>query len=162
MTTRWLDDEEQATWRAWLAATRRLDDALDRQLRRDSGMPHSYYEVLVRLSEADGRRLRMGELAEAVGASRSRTSHAVARLEDLGWVARRPCPDDRRGQDAVLTEAGHAALVDAAPGHVATVRALLFDALSPRQATELRRLCTAVLAGIAEAEASTETTQARA
>ncbi|MFB9541936.1 MarR family winged helix-turn-helix transcriptional regulator [Micromonospora sagamiensis] len=138
--TRWLDPDEQRTWRAFLAASRTLMETLDRELQRDAGMPHAYYEILVRLSEAPGRELRMTDLALASGSSRSRLSHAVARLEAAGWVRRRDCPTDRRGQLAVLTDAGFAALAAAAPGHVEGVRRHLFDALSPAQVDQLRRI----------------------
>ncbi|MFG1951181.1 MarR family winged helix-turn-helix transcriptional regulator [Micromonospora sp. NPDC048830] len=138
--TRWLNADEQRTWRAYLTATRALMETLDRELQRDAGMPHAYYEILVRLSEAPGRRLRMSELADATGSSRSRLSHATARLEACGWVRREACPTDRRGQVAVLTDAGFAALAAAAPGHVEAVRRHLFDALSPAQVDQLRRI----------------------
>ncbi|MER5703332.1 MarR family transcriptional regulator [Micromonospora sp. NPDC002296] len=138
--TRWLDPDEQRTWRAYVAATRALMDTLDRELQRDSGMPHAYYEILVRLSEAPDRRLRMGDLADATGSSRSRLSHAAARLEASGWIRREDCPTDRRGQVAALTDAGYAALAAAAPGHVEGVRRHLFDALSPAQVDQLRRI----------------------
>ncbi|GLY21435.1 MarR family transcriptional regulator [Micromonospora sp. NBRC 101691] len=138
--TRWLDPDEQRTWRAFLAASRALMEALDRELQHDAGMPHAYYEILVRLSEAPGRELRMTDLALASGSSRSRLSHAVTRLEAAGWVRRRDCPTDRRGQFAVLTDAGFAALAAAAPGHVEGVRRHLFDALSPAQVDQLRRI----------------------
>ena len=65
-------------------------DVLDRQLQRDADMPHAYFEVLVRLSEAPDRSLRMSELADLTLSSRSRLSHAVARLEERGWVVRTP------------------------------------------------------------------------
>ncbi|MCX5070376.1 MarR family transcriptional regulator [Micromonospora lupini] len=138
--TRWLDPDEQRTWRAFLAASRALMDTLDRELQRDAGMPHAYYEILVRLSETPGRQLRMSDLAEAAGSSRSRLSHAVARLEAAGWVRREDCPTDRRGQIAVLTDEGFAILAAAAPGHVEGVRRHLFDALSPAQVDQLRRI----------------------
>jgi len=138
--TRWLSPDEQATWRAFLRASRALFDTLDRELQRDAGMPHAYYEILVRLSEAPERLLRMSELAEATGSSRSRLSHAVARLEDTGWVRRATCPTDRRGQLASLTAAGAAALASAAPGHVVGVRAHLFDQLDPEQVAQLRTI----------------------
>ncbi|MBQ0904564.1 MarR family winged helix-turn-helix transcriptional regulator [Micromonospora sp. U21] len=138
--TRWLDPDEQRTWRAFLTASRALMDTLDRELQRDAGMPHAYYEILVRLSEAPDRRLRMSELAEATGSSRSRLSHAVARLEAAGWVRREECATDRRGQVALLTDAGFATLAAAAPGHVEGVRRHLFDALSPAQVDQLRRI----------------------
>ncbi|MEV4812222.1 MarR family winged helix-turn-helix transcriptional regulator [Micromonospora avicenniae] len=138
--TRWLNQDEQRTWRAFLAASRGVMDALDRELQRDAGMPHAYYEILVRLSEAPERRMRMSELAELTGSSRSRLSHAVARLEAAGWVRREDCPTDRRGQVAHLTEAGFETLAAAAPGHVEGVRRHLFDALSPAQVDQLRRI----------------------
>ncbi|MGC4789733.1 MarR family winged helix-turn-helix transcriptional regulator [Micromonospora sp. DT178] len=138
--TRWLDPDEQRTWRAYLTASRALMEALDRELQRDAGMPHAYYEILVRLSEAPRRRLRMSDLAEASGSSRSRLSHAVARLEAAGWVRREECPTDRRGQIAVLTDEGFATLAAAAPGHVEGVRRHLFDALTPAQVDQLRRI----------------------
>ena len=138
--TRWLTDDEQRAWRAYLAASRALFDALDRELQHDAGMPHAYYEILVRLSEATGRTLRMSELAEAAGSSRSRLSHAVARLEEAGWVRRRTCDTDRRGQLAELTDEGFAALAAAAPGHVEGVRRHLFDALTPAQVRQLREI----------------------
>jgi DNA-binding MarR family transcriptional regulator len=142
-----LDDEEQRTWRAFLAATRLVFDNLDRELQRDAGMPHAYYEILVRLSEAPERRLRMSELADATSSSRSRLSHAVARLEEAGWVRREECATDRRGQLAGLTEAGFEALRSAAPGHVQGVRAHLLDRLSPAQLRSLREISETVLDG---------------
>ncbi|SCF37829.1 transcriptional regulator, MarR family [Micromonospora mirobrigensis] len=138
--TRWLDADEQQTWRAFLASSRALMETLDRELQRDAGMPHAYYEILVRLSEAPGRSMRMSDLADATGSSRSRLSHAASRLEAAGWVRRDECPSDRRGQLAVLTDDGFAALAAAAPGHVEGVRRHLFDALSPAQVDQLRRI----------------------
>jgi DNA-binding MarR family transcriptional regulator len=132
-----LDQQEQRAWRNYIEATTMLLDALDRQLQQDSGMPHGYYEILVRLSEAERDTMRMSELARATRSSRSRLSHAVARLEERGWVRRRDCETDRRGQLAQLTPAGRAALADAAPGHVATVRAHLIDRLSAEQVRQL-------------------------
>lgn len=139
---RWLDDEEQAAWRALLAFVARLDDDLDRQLRRDAGMPHAYYQVLAMLSEAPGRTLRMSRLARVTLSSPSRLSHAVARLEEKGWVRRDQHPTDRRGALAVLTDEGLAALSAAAPGHVEAVRELLFDRLDRSQVRALRQIFT--------------------
>jgi DNA-binding MarR family transcriptional regulator len=137
VSTRWLNADEQRAWRAYLDSTIRLVDALDRQLQRDADMPHAYYEILVRLSEAEGRSLRMSELAAATHSSRSRLSHAVSRLEERGWIERQDCPTDRRGQLAALTDAGFAVLAAAAPGHVAAVRRLLVDRLTPEQLQQL-------------------------
>ena len=144
--TRWLDEDEQRTWRSFLWAGRLLFDRLDRQLQHDAGLPHAYYEILVHLSEAPGRTLRMSELAATSLSSRSRLSHAVARLEEAGWVARRACPTDRRGSFAHLTDAGLARLVEAAPGHVEAVRTHLFDQLTIEQQHALRDISDALLA----------------
>jgi DNA-binding MarR family transcriptional regulator len=146
--TRWLSEDEQATWRAYLAATTLLSARVQRELLRDANLPHAYYEILVRLSEAPGRTLRMSDLADAADSSRSRLSHAIAKLEEQGWVRRDLCPTDRRGSFAVLTDAGFTALESAAPGHVEAVRTLLFDRLTPEQATQLRTICDAVLTGL--------------
>ncbi|MEV5822433.1 MarR family transcriptional regulator [Micromonospora haikouensis] len=148
--TRWLNPDEQRTWRAYLAASRALMEKLDRELQRDAGMPHAYYEILVRLSEAPDRRLRMSDLADATGSSRSRLSHAAARLEASGWIRREDCPTDRRGQIAVLTDAGFATLAAAAPGHVEGVRRHIFDALSPAQVDQLRRISETMLDHLTE------------
>ncbi len=137
---RWLDDHEQRVWRTYLLATRLLDEQLERDLQHHAGMPFHYYDVLVRLSEAPGHSLRMSELADRSRSSRSRLSHAIARLQRAGWVERRSCPTDGRGALAVLTEHGMAALHAAAPRHVESVRSLLFDAFSDHEIAELGRL----------------------
>jgi DNA-binding MarR family transcriptional regulator len=149
-TVRWLDAEEQRVWRSFLEASRVLFDALDRQLQADAGMPHAYYEILVRLSETPDRTMRMSELADSLSSSRSRLSHAVARLEERGWVRRQADPADRRGQWAFLTEDGFAALAAAAAGHVSAVRQNLFDALAPDDVAALGRISGAVRAQVAE------------
>lgn len=143
--TRWLDEREQLTWRSYLTATRLLFDQVERQLQQDSGLPHAYFEILVRLSETPGRSLRMSDLASTSLSSRSRLSHAVARMEEAGWVRRRPCPSDRRGQLAELTDEGMAKLESATHGHVEQVRSLLFDALSPDQQEALRQVSDAIV-----------------
>jgi DNA-binding MarR family transcriptional regulator len=143
---RWLDDDEQRTWRAFIAAFRLLFEQLDRELQRDAGIPHTYYEILVRLSEAPERSLRMSQLADRTDSSRSRLTHAVDRLEERGWVRREDCPTDRRGQLAVLTDAGMATLRAAAPIHVEGVRAHLFDQLTAEQVAQLRTISDRILA----------------
>jgi DNA-binding MarR family transcriptional regulator len=146
--TRWLTAREQRAWRAYLEATTMLFDALDRQLRADAGMPHAYYEILVRLSESDTRALRMSELADRTRSSRSRLSHAVARLQDRGWVERSEVATDRRGQLAHLTDAGLAALTAAAPGHVVAVRAAVVDRLTAEQIDQLAAIGEAIAGGL--------------
>jgi DNA-binding MarR family transcriptional regulator len=135
--TRWLTPAEQHTWRAYLQATQQVQAQLDRELERDAGMSSAYYQILVMLSEAPNRTLRMGDLAERTWSSRSRVSHAVDRLEDRGWVQRLSCPTDKRGAFAVLTDAGFAVLAEAAPKHVESVRRHVFDRLTVEQVEHL-------------------------
>lgn len=137
---RWLDVEEQKAWRAWLYSSQLLHDRLDRELTHQTGISHAYYEILVALSETSGQMMRMSELADRCLSSRSRLSHAVSRLEERGWVRRQVCPEDGRGQLAVLTEEGFAALESAAPVHVESVRANLFDQLTAEQVAAMRDL----------------------
>lgn len=148
----WLSADEQQAWRTFLEATTLLMDALDRELQAESGLPMSYYEILVRLSEQTDHRLRMSELARSSQSSRSRLSHAVARLEEAGWVTREACPTDRRGAFAVLTEKGLNALAGAAPGHVASVRRHLFSRLDADQVAALHTLSRAVLTPLEQAQ----------
>jgi DNA-binding MarR family transcriptional regulator len=143
--TRWLNDEEQVTWRAFLEANRIVFEQVESQLQQEAAIPHTYYEILVRLSETPGHALRMSELAERSLSSRSRLSHAAARLAAMGWIERFDCPTDRRGQIAQLTDAGFAALEQAAPGHVSTVRSVVFDALTTEQVAQLRTISEALL-----------------
>ena len=135
---RWLSADEQLAWRAWMYSTLLLQDRLDRDLTHQSGISHAYYEILVQLSETEGRMMRMSQLADSCLSSRSRLSHAVSRLEERGWVRRQICPEDGRGQLAVLTDEGFAALEAAAPVHVEGVRTHLFDQLTPEQVASMR------------------------
>ncbi|MFI8188289.1 MarR family winged helix-turn-helix transcriptional regulator [Streptomyces sp. NPDC085946] len=150
MTTRWLTPEEQRAWRAYLAASLLLEDALDRQLQQDAGMPHLYYSILAALSESSGRRLRMTDLAERLKITRSRLTYAVTRLERDAMVRREACPSDRRGSVAALTDEGLAVLERAAPGHVETVRTSLFDHLSAEQVGQLEEICSGVVRALGE------------
>lgn len=153
---RWLTDEEQHVWRAYLHATTLLEDHLDRQLQRDAGMPHIYYGLLVQLSQAPRRRLRMTELAKSAKITRSRLSHAIARLEKSGWVRRENCPSDKRGQFARLTDEGMEVLRRTAPGHVAAVRQALFDRLSPDQVKQLGAIMRVMAEGLEPAGADAD------
>jgi len=139
--TRWLSREEQAVWRAYLVATSMLTTRLADDLEAATGLTNGDYELLVQLSESEGRRLRMTALASRSLSSKSRLSHAVSRFEARGWVRREQCEDDRRGAWAVLTDEGFAVLEAAAPLHVENVRRHLFDPLSEAEITELGRIC---------------------
>jgi|tagenome__1003787_1003787.scaffolds.fasta_scaffold20963527_2 DNA-binding MarR family transcriptional regulator len=144
--TRWLDDDEQRAWRAFLGMSALLPTALDQQLQRDASLSHASYIVLAMLSEAPGRARRMSELAALANSSPSRLSHTIARLEERGWVQRVKSPDDGRGNLAVLTDEGWQVVVETAPAHVESVRRLVFDALTPSQVRQLEVISEAVLA----------------
>ena len=145
---RWLSAAEQETWRAFLAATRLLFEELERQLQQEAGIPVTYYEILVTLSEAPDRTIRMHDLADLTRSSPSRLSHAVSRLEEAGWVERVSCATDRRGALAHLTDKGFAALEAAAPGHATAVRRYVFDRITPEQSDELGRILAVIRDGL--------------
>jgi DNA-binding MarR family transcriptional regulator len=142
---RWLDEQEQHTWRTWLAVAELVPRTLDAQLQRDAGLTHPAYVVLAMLSEAPDRSRRMSELARVANQSQSRLSHTVARLEERGWVERVRAEDDRRGNVAVLTDAGWDVVTRVAPGHAEAVRDAMFAALSPEQVVALGDALSAVL-----------------
>ncbi|MFE9424068.1 MarR family winged helix-turn-helix transcriptional regulator [Kitasatospora sp. NPDC006697] len=130
---RWLDEQEMAAWRGFLAASNLVGRRLEQQLKDDAGLSHMQYEILVHLSAAPGRALRMAELADRLVTSKSGLTYQVAQLEKAGLVGRRSCPSDVRGVFAYLTDQGMDALREAAPGHVAAVREALIDVLDREQ-----------------------------
>ncbi|MEU6258810.1 MarR family transcriptional regulator [Streptomyces sp. NPDC047043] len=156
MTTRWLSPKEMRAWRAYVTATHLLEDALDRQLQQDAGMPHLYYSILANLSDEPERRLRMTDLAERTQITRSRLTYAVARLEKDGLLRRENCRWDKRGSIAALTEEGMAVLERTAPGHVETVRTFLFDKLSEEQVEQLEAICSGIAEGLQEARPASD------
>lgn len=131
------DPDELEIWSALATLLEWLPAALDAQLQRDSGMSHFEYGLLFALSRAEGEALRMSTLADYANGTLSRLSRAVARLERRNWVRRAPDPADGRITIASLTDAGRAAALAAAPGHVALVRRVVFDSLSPAAARQL-------------------------
>jgi DNA-binding MarR family transcriptional regulator len=142
---RWLDRTEMAAWLPLVRLVTLLPQRLDRQLREDAGIGHVYYQVLAMLSEAPDGQLRMSELAGLTATSPSRMSHAVAALEERGWVVRCPAEQDGRGQLTRLTAAGRTAIEQLAPGHVAEVRRLVFDPLTDDEVDQLARITTKLL-----------------
>lgn len=142
----WLSPDERRAWLGLVALAELLPARLDQQLQRDAGLTHFEYQVLAMLSEAPGRTLRMTALARRTNATLPRLSHVVKRLEQRGLVERAGCPEDRRATNAHLTDAGWDVVVDAAPGHVRTARALTVDALTPEQVAQVAQLTAAVLA----------------
>ena len=143
-STRWLDDGQQRSWRALVMGMTLLTDRLDDDLRRAFGISLTEYEILVRLSERDGRRLRMAQLADALAHSRSRVTHTVTRLENAGLVQRSSSPDDGRGVICGMTEAGWELLRAMAPVHVEGVRDHLVDLVSGADLDAVGRVMDAV------------------
>lgn len=145
---RWLDPEQQRTWQTLAGMMVRLPAAIDAQLQRDAQVSHFEYQVLAGLSMAPDRTLRMSVLASFAEGSLARLSQVVARLEKRGWIRRTPDPDDGRFTLAILTDAGWDKVVATAPGHVAEVQRLVFDALTRAQQRQLgdigRRIVRAV------------------
>ena len=133
----WLTAEELDSWLSVVRLMTWLPWSIDQQLQRDSNLAMVEYQVLAMLSESPRRTMRMSSLAEVTNASLSRLSRVVKRLEDRGFVRREPDATDGRFTNAILTDTGFDALVDAAPGHVAHIRSLVIDVLSSEQ---LRRL----------------------
>lgn len=129
--TRWLDGDEQTAWRTLLRHQVYVLDRLDSELVAQHGLGLADYEILVQLSDAPDRRLRMAELAAGALVSRSRLTHRVDRLAAEGFVERQPCPTDRRGMFAVLTAKGATLLGQAARTHVESVRRYVIDPLRP-------------------------------
>lgn len=144
--TPWLTTDQQKIWRSFLGATTVLTDRLDRDLRTNHGLSMPEYEILVRLSEAPDRSIRMAELADAVSHSRSRVTHTISRLEREGYVFRGQCSDDGRGVSAVMTDEGFAALERAAHTHVRGVHDYLIANASPEDFEALGRVMAAVQA----------------
>lgn len=145
MDVPWLTEEQRQAWVKLVAVVELLPGVLEGQLRRDSGLTHFEYFVLAMLSEAPDHTLRMTALADRTNATLPRLSHVVSRLEGRGLVERLPCPEDGRATNVHLSDEGWSTIVAAAPGHVATVREHVIDALTPAQVRQLDSITTALL-----------------
>lgn len=142
--TRWLDDDQQQSWRALVMGMTLLLGRLDDDLRRGCDLSLVEYEILVRLSEREGRRMRMAQLADALAHSRSRVTHTVTRMEHAGLVVRDRSPEDGRGVVCQMTERGWELIQRMAPLHVAGVREHLVDLVSPEDFAAVGRVMNAV------------------
>jgi DNA-binding MarR family transcriptional regulator len=142
--SRWLTAQEQQAWLAFINTSHLLERRLDQQLEHDAGLSHLQYDILVGLAAAPDHELRMSELATMLLDSKSKLTYQIDRLERAGLVRRRSCPNDLRAVYAVLTDAGRRKLEQAAPSHVATVRELFVDILTPAQLTMLAEVLGAV------------------
>jgi DNA-binding MarR family transcriptional regulator len=139
--TRWLSDDEMRAWLKLTGVMLKLAPTLDSQLQRDSDLTHFDYLCLAMLSESDDdRTLTMSALAQRTNASLSRLSHVITKLEKRGFVCRAPSPTSRRVTLVRLDDDGWDVLVKAAPGHVETVRSLVFDGLAPEEVAALERV----------------------
>lgn len=138
--TRWLDTEQQQTWRAYIMGSQLLLDRLDRDLRVEHAISLTEYEILVRLSEVPEHRMRMALLADALCHSRSRVTHTVARMERAGLLTRSAALDDGRGVEAVMSQEGLTRLVAASRTHVEGVRRNLVDLAAPEDYAALGRV----------------------
>ncbi|KQP25974.1 MarR family winged helix-turn-helix transcriptional regulator [Aeromicrobium sp. Leaf272] len=147
--TPWLDADQQQWWRSYMGGTTVLIDQLDRDLRAAHDLSMAEYEILVRLSEADDRSIRMAELAAAVSHSRSRITHTIARLERDGIVRRTASCTDGRGVSAVLTDHGYEVLGQAAHTHVRGVHEYLVSRCSREDLEAVGRVFEAVRDGLA-------------
>ena len=128
-SAKWLTPAEESAWRKYIVASRRMYEALDEDL-TSHGLSLSDYEILVHLSDAKDRSLRMSELADKTILSRSRLSHRIKYMEGKGWVERQKCASDKRGTWAVMTTKGWNTIVKAAPDHVASIRKRFIDQIS--------------------------------
>jgi DNA-binding MarR family transcriptional regulator len=128
---RWLTAQQERVWRRWLTLNARLLATLHKELQDNAGLSMPDYEVLVHLTDRPEGRMRVMDLARLLQWERSRVSHHVTRMERRRLVQRVECAEDGRGAFIVITPEGRAAIEQAAPGHVNTVRRLVFDALTP-------------------------------
>ncbi|MFD7438340.1 MarR family winged helix-turn-helix transcriptional regulator [Streptomyces sp. NPDC059861] len=135
---RWLTPEEREIWQQFAMMVHRLPAALGAQLQQDADLSYIEYYVLAGLSDQPEHRMRMSELAILANSEQSRLSHMISRLERRGLVRREPDPINGRYTQAILTDAGHALLTEAAPAHVARVRDLVFDVLDTAELGNLR------------------------
>ena len=145
---KWLTAAELESWLSVVRLLTWLPWSIDQQLQHDSNLGTVEYQVLAMLSQSPRRTMRMSSLAEVTNASLSRLSHLVKRLEGRGLVCREPDPADGRFTNAILTDEGLRTLTDAAPRHVAHVRSLVIDVLSPEQLRRLGRDADRIVARI--------------
>jgi DNA-binding MarR family transcriptional regulator len=141
----WLDDAEARAWRGYMRMRTLLHAQIVRDLAREAGLSGPDYDVLSNVSEAEGRRVRLGDLAARMAWSKSRLSHHITRMERRGLVTREDCSSDGRGAFVVLTDAGLRAIQAAAPGHVASVRRHFIDLLSREQLDALAEISQTVV-----------------
>ena len=150
--TPWLSTQEEHLWRAWTQLNVELSATLQREMQSDAKLSLSDYEVLVHLTDSPEGRVRVSDLARLLQWERSRVSHHLTRMERRGLVERSECAEDGRGSFIAVTAAGRSANEEAAPGHVAAVRRLVFDALDETEVSCLSGAIDKMLAGLHEVD----------
>lgn len=135
-----LSADEERLFHAFYLMRRGFDRTLDAQLQRDDGISISELEVLMALVRSPGRRLRVRDLVALTGWEKSRVSHQVTRMVSRGFVERQDCAEDRRASWIQLTGEGRRVVVRALPEHTATIRRILFDAITPEQQEALLQI----------------------
>lgn len=129
--------EQLHVWRAFIETADVLRSRLASRLQDESELSSGDYQVLLALSEAEGRQLRSSELAAQIGWERSRLSHHLGRMQSRGLVARTRCADDPHGVDVTISETGLQAFRAGSVPHLRAVRELFLDALSPAELTQI-------------------------
>ncbi|MDF2507995.1 MAG: MarR family transcriptional regulator [Microbacterium sp.] len=129
--------EQLRIWRGFIETGELLRSRLAAQLQSESGLSSGDYQVLLALSEAEGRTVRSSELAALIDWERSRLSHHLGRMEKRGLIRRVPCADGVHGVDVLLTESGAEAWRAANVPHLRAIRNLFVDALSPKQLAQV-------------------------
>lgn len=134
-----LSETQLRHWRTFIESSWALHTTLEDELRAATGLSMNDYHVMIALADAPGRRIRMGELASRLVFSPSRVTYQITSMIKRGLVSKEPCPDDKRGFEAVLTEKGLAALREAAPAHLETVRTSFIDHLDEEELAVIGR-----------------------
>jgi DNA-binding MarR family transcriptional regulator len=143
-----MSDTDVAAWAALLRVHANLVPLLDRELQAACGLPLTWYDVLLELNSAPGRRLSMSELGQVAVVSRTRASRIVDQLAAAGLVGRESNPDDRRSAYATITEAGRSRLRAAAPVYLAGIRRHFTDPMTTRESQAVAAALAKVLAGL--------------
>jgi len=141
----WLTEREQRAWRGFMGLQNEVRAQLSRRLQQETGLSGADYDLLVVLSEAPSGRLRAFEMGALIKWEKSRLSHQLTRMAQRGLIERQACTDDSRYAEIVLTPVGRAAIVEAAPKHVAHVREVFIDVLSPEQIDAFAAIAETVL-----------------
>jgi len=143
--TQWLSPREQRSWRAFIRLNQKLTARLGSELQSNAKLSGPDFAILVALTDEPAGRLRFQELAKAIEFEQSRLSHQIGRMIKRGLVAREECAEDGRGAFVTVTAQGRETIEAAAPKHVAAVRRLVLDAVSPEEFATLGDLAERII-----------------